>query len=110
MLSFHSRKDYDILQQEIFTLISVLNNLPSRFSTFSSGQVHDFSGSVKVMLNSFSSLNLTSLSSGQDQRMDCVAENVGLADLKANIRCLYEMVAIGILDSRETTQGSKKYR
>ena len=94
------------LQQEIFTLISVFNNLPTRFSTFCSGQVHDFSGSVKVMLNSFSSLNLASLSSGQE-RMDRAGENAGLADLKENLRHLYEMVAKGIMKSRETTKEVK---
>ena len=66
MLSFHGRKYYDTLQQEISTLISVFNNLPSRYSMFCSGQVYDFSVSVKAMLNRFSSLNLASFSSGQD--------------------------------------------
>ena len=74
---------------------------------FCIGQVHDFSGSIKFMLNRFSSLNLASLSSSQDQRMDRVGENTGLADLKANLRRLYEMVAIGIMDNRETTKEVK---
>ena len=39
--------------------------------------------------------------------MDRAGENAGLADLKANLRCLYEMVAIGIMDSRETTKEIK---
>ena len=59
------------------------------------------------MLNRFSSLNLASFSSGQDQGMDRAGENIGLEDLKANLRCLYEMVAIGIMDSRETTKEVK---
>ena len=58
------------------------------------------------MLNNFSSLNLVSLSSDQE-KIDRAGENTGLADLKANIRCLYEMVAIGIMDNRETTKEVK---
>ena len=34
-------------------------------------------------------------------------KNVGLIDLKKNIRHLYEMVAIGIMDSKETAQEIK---
>ena len=39
--------------------------------------------------------------------MECAGENVGLANLKENLRCLYEMVAIGIVYSRETTNEIK---
>ena len=39
--------------------------------------------------------------------MDRAGENTGLADLKANLWRLYEMVAIGIMDSRETTNEVK---
>ena len=59
------------------------------------------------MLNRFLSLNLASLSSGQDQRMDRAGENTGLTDLKENLRRLYEMVAIGIMDNKETTKEIK---
>ena len=59
------------------------------------------------MLNRFSSLNLASYISGQVQGMDHVGENVGIADLKENLRCLYEMVAIGIMDNKETTKEVK---
>ena len=34
-------------------------------------------------------------------------DNVGLADLKVNIHRLYEMVAIGIMDNRETAKEVK---
>ena len=34
-------------------------------------------------------------------------KSVGLADLKKNLRHLYEMVAIGIMDSKETPQEIK---
>ena len=58
------------------------------------------------MLNQLSILSLHSHSLGQyfhqTQEMDHVGENDVLADLKVNIRCLYEMVAIGIMDNRET--------
>ena len=39
--------------------------------------------------------------------MDRVGENNGLADLKVNVRCLYEMVAIGIMDNIEITKEVK---
>ena len=39
--------------------------------------------------------------------MDHAGDNAGLADLKANLRRLYEMVAIGIMDNKETTKGVK---
>ena len=41
------------------------------------------------------------------QEMDHGRDNVGLADLKVNIQRLYEMVAIGIMDSRETAKEVK---
>ena len=40
--------------------------------------------------------------------MDRTGENAGLTDLKANLQCLYEIVAIGIMDNRETTKEVKK--
>ena len=39
--------------------------------------------------------------------MDHANENAGLADLKKNLRRLYEMVAIGIMDSKKTAQEIK---
>ena len=39
--------------------------------------------------------------------MDHAGGNTCLADMKKNLTCLYEMVAIGIIDSRETTKEIK---
>ena len=39
--------------------------------------------------------------------MDQANENTGLADLKKNLRRLYEMVAIGIMDNKEIAQEIK---
>ena len=39
--------------------------------------------------------------------MDHANENAGLDDLKKNLRRLYEMVAIGIMDSKEIAQEIK---
>ena len=39
--------------------------------------------------------------------MDRAGEKTCLTNLKANLRCLYEMVAIGIMDSRETAKEVK---
>ena len=40
--------------------------------------------------------------------MDRERNNVGIRDLKVNIQRLYNFVAIGIMDSRETTKEVKK--
>ena len=34
-------------------------------------------------------------------------ENAGIVDLKKNLRCLYEMVAIGIMDNKALVQEVK---
>ena len=39
--------------------------------------------------------------------MERAGDNEGLTDLKVNIRRLYEMVAIGIMDNRETAKEIK---
>ena len=39
--------------------------------------------------------------------MDQANENAGLADLKKNLRCLYEMMSIGIMDNKEISQEVK---
>ena len=39
--------------------------------------------------------------------MDQVNENAGLADLKKNLKRLYEMMAIGIMDNKEISQEVK---
>ena len=39
--------------------------------------------------------------------MDHARENSGLIDLKENLRHLYKIVAIGIMDNRETTKEVK---
>ena len=40
--------------------------------------------------------------------MDRERNNVGIRDLKVNIQRLYNVVAIGIMDSRETAKEVKK--
>ena len=82
-LSRHSRKDCDILQQEITTLISTFGNLSSSLSFICFGQAHKLTVSDRDLLSIFYSLNLTNLNSSHE-RMDCVGENAGLADLKEN--------------------------
>ena len=39
--------------------------------------------------------------------MEPVNENAGIADLKKNLRRLYEMMAIGIMDNKEIAQEVK---
>ena len=73
--------------------------------------------SFGFVLNNLSSLNLSSShrlleesSKGQlpALEMDRERNNVGLADLKVNIQRLYDIVAIGIMDNRETAKEVKK--
>ena len=63
------------------------------------------------MLNQLSSLSLHNHNLGQDlhqvQEMECTGDNEGLTDLKVNIRRLYEMVSIRIMDNRETDKEVK---
>ena len=58
------------------------------------------------MLNWLSILSLHNHNLGLDlpqaQEMERVGDNEGIAKLKVNIRRLYEMVAKGIMDARET--------
>ena len=106
-LSCHARKEFDSLQQEFSFLSSVCNHLSllSWCRSHSCGQDLVSIGSV---LNKLSSLNLHSHSFDKGhphtQEMDRGRDNVGLADLKVNIQRLYEMVAIGIMHSRETAK------
>ena len=69
--------------------------------------------SFGFVLSNLSSLNLSSShrrGKGQPPalEMDHGRNNVGLADLKVNIQCLYDIVAIGIMDNRETAKEVKK--
>ena len=63
------------------------------------------------MLTQLSSLSIHNHNLGCDlhqfQEMERVGNNEGIAELKVNIRRLYEMVAIGIMDARETTKEVK---
>ena len=81
-LSCHSKKENDSLQQEFSTLNSVLGGF------FCGEQAQELEGSARDLHSSFSILTLANPNSRQD-RMDHANENVGLADLKKNLRRLY---------------------
>ena len=62
-----------------------------------------FAGAVRALHSNFSRIEI---SPGQG-RMAQANENAGLADLKKNLRRLYEMMAIGIMDNKEIAQEVK---
>ena len=88
------KKERDYLQQADISLAQY-------FSSF---------GSILSKLSSLSLCYSHSCGKGQPptQEMDRGRDNVGLADLKVNLRCLYDIVAIGIMDNRETAKEVKK--
>ena len=92
------------LQQKFPILSSAISNLSprSRCCILCRGQV---SVTSSLVLNQLSSLSIHSHNLGLDlhqaQEMEHAGDNEGIAELKVNILCLYEMVAIGIMDARE---------
>ena len=78
-LSCCSKKESDSLKQEFITLNSVLGGL------FCGEQTQELAGSERDLLSSFSRLIIANPNSKQDI-MDHANENVGLADLKKNLR------------------------
>ena len=99
-LSCRGKKENDSLQHKIITLNSILGGL------FCGEQTQELTGSERDLLSSFSRLILANPNSRQD-RMDHANKNADLANLKKNLRRLYEMVAIGIMESKETAQEIK---
>ena len=99
-LSCRSKKDRDSLLREI-------NILNSVFGDFYCGvQAQDFEGAVQDLHNSFSRIALD-FHNPRQAKMDPKNENVGIVDLKKNLRRLYEMMAIGIMDNKEVAQEVK---
>ena len=99
-LSCRNKKESDSLLQEFSTLNSVLGG-------FSYGeQALEPEGVVRDLHSNFSRLALA-IPKFRQGRMDQANENAGLANLKKNLRRLYEMVAIGIMDSKEISQEIK---
>ena len=99
-LSYRSKKERDSLLQEASTLNSVLGG-------FSGGkQAQELEGAVWALHSNFSRLALA-IHNPRQGRMDQANENAGLANLKKNLRRLYEMMAIGIMDNKEIAQEVK---
>ena len=96
-LSCRSKKDRDSLLQELNTLKSILGG----FSV--DDQAQEFAGAIRALHSNFSRITISPIQG----RMDQANENVGLAYLKKNIRCLYKMMAIGIMDKKEIAQEVK---
>ena len=85
-----------MLQQELFVLSCILN---------CSGLVGSSSNLIADTL--FRRLDCLDISSDFD-RMAQPGDNAGIQDIKKNLRHLYELVSIGIMDNREIAQDIKK--
>ena len=99
-LSCRSKKDRDSLLREISILNSVLGDF------YCGVQAQDFEGVVQDLHNSFSKIALD-FHNPRQGKMDPANENAGIANLKKNLRRLYEMMAIGIMDNKEIAQEVK---
>ena len=96
-LSCRSKKERDSLLREFSTLKSVLCGFSG------AKQAQYIEGTVRDLHSNFSRLALA-IHNPRQGRMDQANENVGLANLKKNLRRLYEMMAIGIMDNKEISQ------
>ena len=90
------RQGCSVLQQELVVLSGILN---------CSGLVGSSSNLVADTLSR--RLDCLDISSDFD-RMDQPGDNASIQDIKKNLRRLYEVVSIGIMDNRETTRVIKK--
>ena len=79
----------------------MLNYILSGLST--ENQACVLAGSVRALHCNFARIDLPS---GID-RMSQASENAGIMDMKKNLRRLYEMIAIGIMDNKEIAQEVK---
>ena len=84
-----------MLQQEISVL--------SRFLSFPLVEISNSALAAGSLHSQFACFEI-STNSG---RMAQVGDNAGIMDLKKNLRCLYEMVAIGVMDNKEIAREIK---
>ena len=91
-LLWHTRGS--VLQQELSVSSHILN-CPE----------FDFSNSTADPL--FRQFNCLEISSDFG-RMAQPGDNVGIQDIRKNLRCLYELVSIGIMDNKEVSRDIKK--
>ena len=85
-----------MLQQELSVLSRILNSL-----------VLEFSNSTLIVDPLFRQFDFLEISSDSG-RMAQPGDNAGIQDIKKNLRHLYEMVAIGIMDNKEVAWDIKK--
>ena len=79
------------LQQELKVLKYILSGLSAE------NQACLLASSVRALHSNFTRIEL----SPGVSRMSQANENVGIMDVKKNLRLLYEMIAIGIMDNKE---------
>ena len=84
--------------------VSILNSVLDDF--YYGVQARYFEGVVQDLHNNFSRIALD-FHNPRQGKMDPANENVGIENLKKNLRCLYEMMAIGIMDNKEIAQEVK---
>ena len=84
-------KEGSSLQQEIKVLSYILSGLSAE------NQACVLAGSVRALHSTFARIYI---STGIG-RMSQASDNAGIMDVKNNLRCLYEMIVIGIMDNQE---------
>ena len=84
-------KEGSSLQQELKVFNYILSGLSAE------NQACVLAGSVRALHCNFARIDLSSGIS----RMSQASENASIMDVKKNLRRLYEMIAIGIMDNKE---------
>ena len=98
-LSYKERqsKEGSSLQQELKVFNYILSGLVAE------NQACVLAGSVRALHCNFPRIDISS----GTRRMSQASENVGIMDVKKNLRRLYEMIAIVIMDNKEIAQEVK---
>ena len=96
-LTYRSKAEHDSFLQELNTLKYIISGLSVE------NRACVIAGSVHALHSNFAHIDI---SPGQG-RMSQANENIGIMDLKKNLRRLYEMMAIGIMDNKEIAQEFK---
>ena len=93
-LAYSSTQGGSVLQQELSVLSRILNCPEFEFSN----------STADPLFRQFDCLEIYSDSS----RMAQPGDNAGIQDIRKNLRRLYELVSIGIMDNREVSRDIKK--
>ena len=88
-LAYSERHEGTVLQQELTVL--------SCFLSFPLVEIPDTTLAARPLHSQFSYIEIST----EAGRMAQAGDNTGIMDIKKNLRHLYEMVAIGVMDNKE---------